>query len=264
MAFQKGLFKIIGSLGGLNFYKREGEFLVRVQSKISKKRMLQDPAFARTRENMNEFGEAARLAKTFRQIFAPTVHLLGKTALSGRVTAVMKKVNLAGEGERGQRAFQFKKNRHFLKGFDFYPNSKPSGTFWSKSRLVSNANSGQVSFTIKNFDPFKDLSIPIEATSVQWIIHIGLLSDVVYDVKKKEYKVIYPELHGKSKVKTHILKFDSVTEEDLTLKVAWDSLTHLSEDVALICGLGIQFLTQSGNNYVPLQGSQAFYIVGVL
>ena len=150
-----------------------------------------------------------------------------------------------------------------MEGFDFYPYSQFSGTFWSKLMLVVDPNPGLVSFTIKKFDLFKDLSIPIGATSVQWIIHIGLLSDVVYDVKKKEYNIVFPELHGKSKVETHILKLDSVTEKDLTLKVTWDSLVHLPENVVLICGLGIKLLTQSGNDYFPLQGSQALSIVGV-
>jgi hypothetical protein len=51
MARQKGILKIEGSLDDITFYKKGDSFLVRNKGGISKQRIANDPAFARTREN---------------------------------------------------------------------------------------------------------------------------------------------------------------------------------------------------------------------
>ena len=263
MAFQKSLLKIIGSLGGLNFYQREGQFLVRTQSRISKARILKDPAFARTRENMAEFGAAAALAKDFRQMFGPTLQVLGKTALSGRVTALMKRINVAGEGERGQRSFQFKKNRHLLKGFDFYPKSVQNGSFWDKKQVEFDRDEGNIILSLPNLNPAEDFQIPSGATHFQFLFQIGLLSDVEYDSKQKRYQILFPEFHGKSKNKAILPRRISAEPTYFTLNFSWDALKNIPENTAVVMGFGILFLTQSGEDLVAIEGGQGFNIAGV-
>ena len=56
MAKQKGFINLEGTLGGLTFYKSEGESFVKTAGGISKDRILKEARFKRTRENMSEFG----------------------------------------------------------------------------------------------------------------------------------------------------------------------------------------------------------------
>jgi hypothetical protein len=56
MAKQEGTFKINGTIGDLTFYKSSGQYLVRQKGGVSGDRIKNDPNFARTRENNNEFG----------------------------------------------------------------------------------------------------------------------------------------------------------------------------------------------------------------
>jgi len=49
MATQKGILKIEGTMGGMTFYKKDGQYLVKEKSSISADKIASDPAFARTR-----------------------------------------------------------------------------------------------------------------------------------------------------------------------------------------------------------------------
>lgn len=77
MARNNSFVKLDGTLDGLTFYRKNGEDLVKKQSRISKKRIMSDPAFKRTRENMMEFAGASKAGKAFRDSFANVVKLMG-------------------------------------------------------------------------------------------------------------------------------------------------------------------------------------------
>ena len=108
MAKQKGYIKLRGSLGGLTFYEKDGSNIVRTTGGVNKSRIESDPAFKRTRENMQEFGGAAHIGKSFRQGFANIVKTMSGPNLVGRVTAIMKRIISVGAGQRGERYFEVK------------------------------------------------------------------------------------------------------------------------------------------------------------
>ena len=66
MARQDGVIKLTGQMGGISFYKSQGGHLVRQKGGIDGDRMKNDPAFARTRENNEEFGRAGASGKLLR------------------------------------------------------------------------------------------------------------------------------------------------------------------------------------------------------
>lgn len=59
MAKFEGIFEIQGTLKGMTFYKSKDGLLIRGKGGVSKKRIKNDPAFQRTRENRMEFGHCA-------------------------------------------------------------------------------------------------------------------------------------------------------------------------------------------------------------
>ncbi len=65
MAKQKSFLKVAGTLDGLTFYKSVDGHLVRTKA-CSKSRIMNDPAFIRTRENIAEFGSTAQWGKLLR------------------------------------------------------------------------------------------------------------------------------------------------------------------------------------------------------
>ena len=60
MAKQMGDILISGTLDNLTFYKDGDQYLIRKKTSLTKKRVMKDPAFARSRQAMAEFGVASR------------------------------------------------------------------------------------------------------------------------------------------------------------------------------------------------------------
>ncbi len=66
MAKSSGILKIEGTLENLTFYKSADGHMVRTKGGVSRNRILNDPAFVRTRENGVEFGHSAQAGKLLR------------------------------------------------------------------------------------------------------------------------------------------------------------------------------------------------------
>lgn len=88
MAQQKGIIKIEGTLGDLTFYKSQDGHLVKSKGGVSAERIATDPTFARTRENGQEFANAAKAGKLLRDAF----RVMMLTASDGRVTSRLTKL----------------------------------------------------------------------------------------------------------------------------------------------------------------------------
>ena len=59
----KSFIKLEGTLDGLTFYKSQDGYMVRTKGGVSKNRIMKDPAFKRTRENLSEFALNAKSGK---------------------------------------------------------------------------------------------------------------------------------------------------------------------------------------------------------
>ncbi|PZX49968.1 hypothetical protein LV84_04158 [Algoriphagus ratkowskyi] len=92
MAKQAGVITLNGKVGTLSFYKTKDGYLAREKGGVSKSRIMNDPRFARTRENLKEFADNATSAKLFRDALRPVIAKIGDTRLSQRITRVMMKV----------------------------------------------------------------------------------------------------------------------------------------------------------------------------
>jgi hypothetical protein len=66
MARQQGILKFKGNIGSFSMYKTQDGFQGREKSGIEPGRVLNDPAFQRTRENLAEFAQVAQSAKLLR------------------------------------------------------------------------------------------------------------------------------------------------------------------------------------------------------
>lgn len=72
MAKQKGILKMVGTLGGLNFYYLNGKPVVRKAGGGFNGRAIKSkPSMQRVRENGSEFGHCSRANKAFRQALRP-------------------------------------------------------------------------------------------------------------------------------------------------------------------------------------------------
>ena len=163
MAKQKGILKIEGTMSGLTFYKKDGQFLVKEKSHISADKIAKDAAFARTRENNSEFGAAGTAGKMLRDSLRSMMLNAADSLVTSRVTQLMfKELKLDATSVRGARkpatGLALATGKALLKGFNI--NSLVSGVLY-KPFVVTPAT-GVI--TITGLVPSTDIAFPQGAT----------------------------------------------------------------------------------------------------
>jgi hypothetical protein len=167
MARLKSIIKIEGTLDGMTFYKSADGYLVRTKGGVNKNRIMNDPAFVRTRENMNEFSHVNKAGKELRQALGGLLRRGKDSRVSSRLVSVLAKVKKLDTGSlRGERqvsvGVQSVAGKLLLQGFDFNKRA-PLRQILLKATILDSAN-GQVS--IADFIPLEDLNIPEGATHI--------------------------------------------------------------------------------------------------
>lgn len=167
MAKLKSLLKVEGTLDGLTFYKTADGHLVRTSGGVSKSRIENDPAFARTRENGREFGHIAQSGKVLRNAIRPMLIQVKDKKVTSRLVKVMAEVkNLDSINPRGDRSvssgFLTASGKLAITGFDFNSKSVLGSILYAPFGLDTTAGS----LSISDLSPVRDLVPPRGATHV--------------------------------------------------------------------------------------------------
>lgn len=243
MAKQKGYIDLEGTLGGLTFYKSGGKSIVKTKSSINKDRILKEPSFKRTRENMTEFGGSAKVGKVLRHGFAAIIPVMADRTVVGRLTAIMKRINANGSGVRGKREFEILTNKDLLKGFEFNK-SKPLETvfFAPFGQPVLDANRSVCTWLIPDFNTLDYIHPPEGATHCKLVLGTSVLSDFTYNNGLKQYVPTNP-----SENETNNMAFSSeipltgLVGSDTTLITDFGFTVPLPATVAVVVGIGVIF-----------------------
>ena len=191
MAKLKSFIKIEGTLDDLTFYKGKEGYLVKTKSAISGKRIKNDPAFARTRENGTEFGHAATSGKQLRRAILDLLTDAKDDLVTSRLTQTMTRVkNADTTSARGQRTVAIglatPEGKLALNGFNFNVNAILSSVLLSDYTL--NTATGEID--IPDFVPNQNLTSPEGATHVS--LESGFLNlDFVTDDKDLQLSPIF-------------------------------------------------------------------------
>jgi hypothetical protein len=127
MATQEGIFPLKGTIGNVTFVKTKGGvFLAKRKTSVDKTRIMTDPAFQRTRENLAEFGRAGKAGALLRTAIAGLLKNVKTTGMTSRMmTELIKVVKADLVNPRGLRQV-LDAETEMLEGFEFNGNSKLS------------------------------------------------------------------------------------------------------------------------------------------
>ncbi|MBU2939593.1 hypothetical protein KO494_08565 [Lacinutrix sp. C3R15] len=169
MAKVKSLFNVEGTLGEVTFYKDQDGYKIRTKNGVSKERIMSDPAYARTRENLTEFGNTARSGKMLRRSIVSLMNDAKDNRVTSRLTQIMSKVkNEDLTSVRGQRnvatGILTAEGKAWLKGFNF--NKRAILDAVLQSTYTLNTTTGEVS--IADLVPIQQLAYPEGATHVEF------------------------------------------------------------------------------------------------
>lgn len=264
MARNNSFVKLEGTLDGLTFYNKNGENVVKTQSRISRSRILTDAAFRRTRENMREFGGAAKVGKAFRSAFAGIVKTMADTYMGSRITGVMKRINRNGPGLRGERDFEVVTYGDMLKGFEFNKSAPLNSQFFAPSELPEiNATRDEVSWTIPDFNTDSYIQIPEGATHCRLVLAAGYVSDYVYNPVDEEYEPVSEEVDGRGGVSfSPDIPLGGMVGSATTLTVSF-TITPIPATSALFAAKGIIFYQEINAQLYELAQGNALKVVVV-
>ena len=191
MAKQNSLLKIEGTIDNLTFYKSANGHFVRSKGGVSKNRIMNDPAFVRTRENGAEFSSITGSGKLLRTALGSMLFKAKDNRLTSRLVKTLAQVkNMDSTSIRGERnvgvGIGTAGAKTLLTGFDF--NARASLGSVLNSALSVDLPTGKVN--VASFNPMEQMQFPEGAS------HFSLQSGFLnLDFKTGIYKLTQsPEL----------------------------------------------------------------------
>ena len=164
MGRQEGLIQVTGGVGNLSFYKSQDGYLVRTKSGVSRERMMSDPAYERTRENIAEFGRGALATKLLRWAFRSLIRTAADNRVTSRLTsAIIKVIKSDAISSPGQRTIAHG-DVTLLEGFEFNKNAALRKTFGAPFTAAIDRETGSMLVNIPPFSPADLVSAPEGAT----------------------------------------------------------------------------------------------------
>ena len=253
MARQKGPIKYIGTLGDIRHFKiknTDGYFAGMIGGP-SAEQIKSDPAFARTRENMSEFGGSANVAKAVRIAFAELVKSVADSRLTGRLTALMKKINKEDTtGTRGQRPILVSQYPEHLKNAEFNKNTTFGSVMFAPFSITPNVDRNSSDLVIPAFKPKNSINVPIGATHFRIVNAIGVISDYVFDTETRQYEPVSEVLNTKMDiVYSPFLDINTNITTDTTITATLSGSPVVPADVSVLNVIGIEFYQEVNSEY---------------
>ncbi len=261
MAKQSSFIRIKGNLGGLSFYESNGQALIRKAGGVTKGKIMNDPAYKRTRENMSAFGGSATVGKALRSCFTAISKMFGAKFLAGRITKIMSQINSKGTGKRGKRSFEIVPNKYSLIGFEFNQQKHFDSLFLAPYLLEVNAEKNQVTLKIPVFSTSDYINTPQGATHFRLICAIGVLSDYTFDDEIGKFEPLNAKtntLNACSKSAELIIGGDTSGEINLQSNIEGNPV--LDGTSGLIACVGIEFLQEMDGQFYSLKSDNAMKI----
>jgi len=142
-----------------------------------KERIMNDPNFQRTRENMSEFGTAVQKAKQIRLQLNNLIRTIADKSMRNRFSSLIHRIQKADNtAERGSRIFR-DENSALLKGFEFNINSSLKALFTQDLIPSYDRIAGIVQLDVADFRPVSDVLLLEGATHMQFVLAGAMLGD---------------------------------------------------------------------------------------
>ncbi len=203
MAKQKGVIKYVGTIGDIRHFKIKGQegYFAGMVGGPTGEQVFTAPEFERTRENMNEFGGSAKAGKSVRNGFAQLMSKMADSQLTGRLTGIMKKINLEDQSEaRGYRAIEISTQRTYINGLDFDKSLSLSSILSAPYNVTHPVARDAADLVVPAFDPMSLIIAPPGSTHYRLVNAIAVVSDFAFNSTTSTYEPTQPTFNELSDV----------------------------------------------------------------
>ena len=215
--------------------------------------IMNDPAFARTRENMSEFGACGIAVKAIRLGFNDLLPDNSDLYFTARLMKLVKEVNRRDfEGLRGKRSIRFSANRIFLQTLRFKVVYGIISVIESGFRCSHPVSRTEATLALTDL-AIKPVCCPMGATHFRIQHHLSIISDYMYAEDSGRYEPLSPN-NGLS-----TSAFSEYTPVNVSLteviRAAFPADTLLTDAASVIQAIGIVFFVKSaGDVYLAFSG----------
>lgn len=264
MGRQTGLIKVSGNIGGVSFYRSNGEDLARVANGPSKEKIQNDENFVRTRENNSEFGGSATAAKSLRLAFASNVLTMADNKLVSRLTAFFKELCSKGTGIRGQRPIELSRNMATLEGLEFNNKVSFGSVFNAPYSLTLDPARIKADLTTAPFQPQTYIKAPSGATHFRVSMTLSGVSDYVYNAATGKYEPTDAASGKLTKADAgRIEPLNPTSPVSINLSCAYPGTPVMGATASSVLAVGIEFFQQIGSVDYGLHQGNSMKIVKV-
>jgi hypothetical protein len=252
MARQKGHIKYTGNLGDVRHFKIKGQegYFAGLIGGPSAEQVKTAKEFERTRENMNEFGGCAKAGKSVRVALAEVLNGMADPQCTGRLTAIMKRINLEdGTEARGVRKVEISTQRTYLYGFGFDKNISFASVSYVPYSLTFTPDRLTGTLTTMAVNPTNSINAPIGATHFRFINAIGVVSDFAFNETTGTYEPTNAEINELSNTTYGAYMPLNTAYAGETLDVSLPVGTVMTADVSALHCIGIEFFQEVNGNY---------------
>ncbi len=256
MGKQTGLIKLKGNIGGISFYQSNGVDLARLANGPSKEKMLNSPAFRRTRENMSEFGGAANVGKALRHAIGQAKISKADAGIVARLQKLFKQICLTGTGPRGQRSIELVAHPELLQNFEFNTSTSFTSIFNAPYSIQTTAARDEATFTVASFLPSSFVNAPQGASHFKVFSVLCTLSNYVYDSVTKHYIATDPTLDMLSiEEDSQIIDLNTVVPVGISLNPVLPGAPTMNATTAVVLLIGCEFFQRVATvDYLLAQG----------
>ena len=246
MAYQTGNIRYRGSFKSIRNYKNVGDPKIYAGEKGGANRdlIMNNPAFARTRENMNEFGGCGVAVKSIHYGLLQIFSEYTDTHFTSRLVKLIKMINLRDEeGIRGEKSILISQNKPMLKSLNLHEKRKID---FELKRCVKTSHTdlrNEATITVNGFNP-GPLLVPGNAQYYRVVNHVSIISDFVYVAEDKTYRPLSPNNANAAFVYSEYIPVNTSLSAELKASFSVGTVPGTS-DTVIQC-VGIEFYNRAG------------------
>jgi hypothetical protein len=243
MARLKGPILFTGSIGNVRSYydKKRKRYIIATKGGASKEDIMNSPAFARTRENMNEFSVCGICASQIRKSLLPVSHLFYGNYFC-EITKRVKEIQLHDEEHpRGFRSIELSKSSELLTTLNFNTKHSFENVLSGHPRASLSEDKKTVTLTLTNFKSYSHLHWPRKYGSYRFALVIAQIPDFEWNEEEVSYRPVVAEMEQLSVCTyTEWLSWNP-DPKDIILEASFTQPALQQPGTTLIVAMGIEF-----------------------
>lgn len=248
----------------MNLYEKKGKKYVRDATSLDGERIMNDPRFKRTRENMAEFGGSGKVSKSVRLGLVSVIKMYGDGAVGARLTGLFRRMVSLAPGIRGERPVLPQNYGVLLKGMPLNKEYPLQMALRMTPNVQVNPARNGATLTLDQFDALIHLGIPAGATHFRVVLVVCSVSAHHYDPDARKYLPQSASLNALNKLEASpYLAVRGLPVQTLTLNADLPGLPTLGATESLMVMVGVEFHQVVDNLYYPLESGNAMDLVEV-